>query len=113
MAAIFLDSADIDAIVALVAIEGVVLLAWRARTGGGPPIPGTIANLAAGAFLLLGLREALATGSPETIMALLAMAFVAHIGDLASRWKAATSTGPQREGSASSFQIVERDSRRG
>ena len=28
-------------------------------------------------------------------MALLAMAFVAHIGDLASRWKAATSTGPQ------------------
>src|SRR5271165_6242585 len=82
MAAYLLDGWAVDAILALVAIEGFVVAAWRVRTGGGPPIATTMASLLAGACLLLALREALTGASPQAIAAWLAVSFAAHGGDL-------------------------------
>lgn len=45
------------------------------------------ANLAAGAFLLLALRAALAGAGPVWIAASLLGALVAHLADLALRWR--------------------------
>jgi hypothetical protein len=90
MAASLLDGSAIDAIVALVAIECLVLVAWRVRTGGGPPIPTTVANLLAGACLLLAAREALTGASAGAIAACLAFSLVAHLADLAGRWGPST-----------------------
>ena len=86
MAASLLDGRAIDAIVALVAIECLVLVAWRVCTGGGPPILTTVANLLAGACLLLAAREALTGASAGAIAACLALSLVAHLADLAGRW---------------------------
>ena len=90
MAAYLLDGRAVDAILALIAIEGFLLTAWRLRTGGGPPIATTIASLLAGACLLLALREALTGGAPQTIAAWLAAAFAAHGADLGGRWRSAS-----------------------
>src|SRR5271165_6432226 len=90
MAAYLLDGWAVDAILALVAIEGFLLAAWRVRTGGGPPIATTIASLLAGACLLLALREALTGASPQAIAAWLAISFAAHAADLAGRWRRAS-----------------------
>lgn len=92
MAASLLDGTAVDAIIALVAIEGLALVAWRARTGGGPPIAATIANLFAGACLLFALRGALTGASPAMIAASLAVSFSAHGADLAGRWRVAPSS---------------------
>jgi hypothetical protein len=86
MTALVLDGRAIDAIIALVAIEGCVLATWRARTGRGPPVAAVVANLLAGVGLLLALRGALTGASPAAISACLAIAFAAHIADLAGRW---------------------------
>jgi len=96
MTALFLDGRAIDAIVALIAIEGCILVTWRARTGLGPPIAAVIANLLAGASLLLALRAALTGASLEAISACLIIAFAAHVADLAGRWRTA-SPSPRRQ----------------
>ena len=62
MAAFLPDAWIVDAIIALVAIEAVVLVLWRALTGGGLPVAETLANLSSGAALLLALRMALTGG---------------------------------------------------
>jgi hypothetical protein len=90
MAAFLPEVSVIDAIVALVAIEALFLIFWRTRTGGGVPIAGMLANLSSGAALLLSLRMALAGAAFDTVLALLSIALVAHLGDLASRWQAAS-----------------------
>ena len=59
MAAFLPDAWIVDAIIALVAVEAVVLVLWRALTGGGLPVGETLANLSSGAALLLALRMAL------------------------------------------------------
>lgn len=88
------DPRAIEAILALVAVEGLALILWRVRTGGGPPVSGTVANLSAGACLLLTLREALISASALTIAALLALALTAHGVDLATRWRATKANRP-------------------
>jgi hypothetical protein len=80
----------VDAIVVLVVVEGVILVAYRARTGGGLPVAGTLANLSSGAALLLALRVALSDASATAVLALLSVALIAHVADLASRWEAAS-----------------------
>ena len=87
MAAFLPDPWIVDAIIALVAIEGVVLVLWRALTGGGLPIAETLANLSSGAALLLALRMALTGASPAYVLAVLSVALIAHLADLASRWE--------------------------
>jgi hypothetical protein len=76
----------VDMILAFVAIEGLLLVAWRARTGAGVPVAATLANLSSGAALLLALRAALSGASAMTVLAFLSVALVAHVADLAGRW---------------------------
>jgi hypothetical protein len=90
MAADLLDGRVIDAIIVLVAIEGCVLVAWRAHTGRGPSAATVVANLLAGASLLLALRVALTEASAAAISTCLAISFAAHGVDLAGRWRAAS-----------------------
>jgi len=113
MTAFLLDHRAIDAIVALVALEGLILLVLRLRTGRGPSIEGTITNLAAGACLLLALREALTSASAPVIGAFLALALAAHASDLAIRWRAASPSSPGPGKSASSSGTVTLESLRG
>jgi hypothetical protein len=98
MTVLLLDGRAIDAIIALVAIEGFVLVAWRARTGRGLPVSAFLANLLAGAGLLLALRGAMVGASSEVISACLGVAFAAHVADMAGRWRSASgSSSPRRQ----------------
>lgn len=93
MAALFDSGRIVEWILALILIEAVLLCAFaalgRRRKGWGSRLsgrlPGLLFNLAAGAFLLLALRAVL-TGSDWMIAAAwLAMAGLAHVGDLVLR----------------------------
>lgn len=78
----------LDAILILVLVEALALPAWRARTGRGVPTRALLPNLAAGFFLMLAVRIALAPQlGPWPIAACLTCALVAHLVDLAMRWR--------------------------
>lgn len=83
----------IDAIIALVAVEAIAILLWRAKTGNGPAVFSLLCNLLAGTFLLLALRNALGAASEVWIGLCLVAAFAAHLLDVCSRWEQA----PRRE----------------
>jgi hypothetical protein len=84
MGAWFEGGRIVDVILALVAVEIVALVALRRVHGA--PLPGLVANLLAGAFLLIALRCALAGfGWPWIALSLLA-ALAAHVADLAARF---------------------------
>lgn len=83
----FASGRIVDAILAFMVLEALLLVAYRSRTGRGIATADLLANLAAGATLLLALRAAL-TGGPWTWVAgALAAALVAHVADLARRWQ--------------------------
>ena len=86
----------VDAIVILVLVEGLILVAYRARTGGGLPVAGTLANLSSGAALLLALRMAISDALPISVLAFLSVALIAHAADLKSRWEATSLNGPKQ-----------------
>jgi len=73
----------VDAILVLVAVEAAFLFALRRRFRWSTA--GVLANLAAGAFLLLALRGALTGAAAHWIMLALAAALVAHLADLKMR----------------------------
>lgn len=85
--ALFTDGRGIDLILVIVAFEAVALTAlWRFGKLG---IPTTelVANLASGTSLILAVRSAV-TGAPMSTVALfLSLSFVAHVTDLACRWR--------------------------
>ena len=84
MAAFLPDAWIVDAIIALVAVEAIVLVLWRALTGGGLPVAETLANLSSGAALLLALRMAIPSGALSTsVLTLLSVALIAHVANLA------------------------------
>lgn len=86
MAEMFASGRIVDAVIALMLLEA-LLLAWlRARRGRGPAPADVLANLAAGLFLLLALRGALVGAAWPWLAASLAAALVAHLADLARRW---------------------------
>jgi hypothetical protein len=88
----FFGERGVDLIVALVALEAVAVLGWRAVFRRGPaPLP-LISNLLAGAFLLLALRNALAAASGRWVAICLLGALVAHLADLRLRWEDASLT---------------------
>jgi hypothetical protein len=87
MAAFLADAWIFDAIIALVAVEGIVLVLWRALTGRGLPVAETLANLSSGAALLLALRVAITGALSTSVLALLSVALIAHVADLVSRWE--------------------------
>jgi hypothetical protein len=79
-------------VLAVMLVEGVVLLALARRSGAVRLFP-IAANLASGACLVLALRAAL-IGAPWTMTALwLGLSFAAHAADLISRLRPA---GPSR-----------------
>jgi hypothetical protein len=76
-----------DLVIAVLAVEAIVL-AWRhARSGAGPPPKVFAPMIGAGVLLVLALRCAL-TGAPWPWIALLLSAGgVVHLLDLRQRWK--------------------------
>jgi hypothetical protein len=77
----------LDLALALIVLEGVALIAWRRLRGEGPRPGALIANLAAGAFLLIVARELWIGADGVWIAAPLTAALVAHGVDLVARWE--------------------------
>lgn len=75
-------------ILAGMVLEGIALLAWHHRTGGGLGPGALLPNLAAGACLLLAMLLALEAAWWPLTAACLGGALVAHILDLTKRWPA-------------------------
>jgi len=79
----------LDAILVGVAVEGLLLaLLWRTRRIGVAPRP-LAATLLAGGALVAALRVSLDESRPIAawLLPLLSVALVAHIADLAMRWR--------------------------
>ena len=87
MEALFGHGRIVDLILVLMVVEAIVLVAWRRRRGAGIAPFDLVVSLLAGAFLLLALRAALTGAAWPTIALWLAAALVAHIADLARRWR--------------------------
>lgn len=83
----FADGRIVDLILALVAMELVVLGIGALRSGRASLLPGLVANLLAGAFLLAALRCALTGAAWPWIALWLLAALGAHAGDLLARWR--------------------------
>lgn len=93
-----LPTADrlVDLVLAVVALEALVLFALRRVTGHGPaPLP-LLANLVAGTCLLLAMRAALTADGWPVIALWLAAAGAAHCVDLRLRWTRARDRLPVR-----------------
>ena len=87
--AAYLDSGRlIDAILALLALEALLLITQRLTLHRGPACASSIANSLAGAGLLLAMRAAITNASFAVVGACLLAALVAHLADLATRWRA-------------------------
>jgi hypothetical protein len=78
----------VDLILALVVLEIAVLGYIRARRGSGIAWQALLPNLLAGASLLLALRSAITGAAWPWIAVWLAVAGLAHVGDLRIRWDA-------------------------
>lgn len=79
----------LDAILALMALEGVALLGWRRCRGSGIGAGDLLANLAAGAALLVACRLAVGGASALAMAVALAAALAGHLVDLSRRWRCA------------------------
>ena len=75
----------IDFAIALLAVEMIALLVWRARVKGGMRPLDVVGQLLAGAILLVALRASVAGASMWTLYALLALSLPAHAFDLIRR----------------------------
>jgi hypothetical protein len=76
-----------DLLLGLMALEAALLGVYRLLAGRGPSLTELLANLGAGACLLLALR-ALLTGAGWQAAALwLSGALILHLADLATRWR--------------------------
>ena len=82
-----IDPRFVDLALALILLEGLGLIGYHALTGRGPPPLGLIANLLAGGFLVLVLREMLVGAPPVWMAASLGAALAAHGLDLFTRWR--------------------------
>jgi hypothetical protein len=77
----------VDLILVVMIAEAIGLFVlWRWRGAGIAPVP-LLANLAAGACVMLALRAALTGASATTLAVLLSLSFAAHVVDLAVRWR--------------------------
>lgn len=84
---LFSSGRIVDIIIALMIVEWVALVAYRAQTGKGIPPLALSINLLAGVLLMLALRGALVGADWKWIALCLAAALPAHITDLARRWQ--------------------------
>jgi len=83
---LFLSGRIIDLILALVVLEWLLLCGYHRITGRGPRPADLLANLLAGALLLLSVRLALAQVWWGYLACVLLLALVAHLWDLLRRW---------------------------
>ena len=79
----------LDIILALVIVEGVALTALHGTTGRGIAPRNLLGTLAAGFFLMLAVRLAVGGAGDGPIAASLLGSLVAHLADLAIRWRRA------------------------
>ena len=84
---LFASGRVVEMILGLMVLEAAALTAWRRRTGRGIAPLDLVINLCAGALLLLALRAAIVTSDPLSAAPFLAAALVAHVADLARRWR--------------------------
>jgi hypothetical protein len=87
MRALFAGGGIVALILALMLAEALLLGLYHRRTGRGIAPRDLLPNLAAGALLLLALRAALASSNPLAPAPWLAAALLAHLWDLARRWR--------------------------
>ena len=87
MAEMFASGRLVDLVLLVVLIEVGVLIAFWRKTGRGVRPSSLLPNLAAGVFLLIALRLALAGYGWMPIAACLAASGVAHAVDLKQRWR--------------------------
>lgn len=87
MSGIFADGRIIDIVFLTIAVEVAVLYYLRKKTGRGPTLAAVAPFLAAGIFLLIGMRIALVGGRWEWIAAALAFSGVAHAIDMWRRFR--------------------------
>lgn len=71
-----------DLILLILVVEAAVLVALARKLPRGQPLASLLLNLAAGAFLLLGLRAILLEAGWQQAGMLLGLAGLAHAGDL-------------------------------
>jgi hypothetical protein len=83
----FASGRIVDAILGFMVAEAVVLAWLYRRTGRGIAPLDLVVSLLAGVFLLLALRAALVGAAWPTVALWLAAALVAHVADLARRWR--------------------------
>ena len=76
----------VDVALGITALEVIVLLVVRQRTGSGIAPRALLANVGAGLFLMLAVRAALVDAPWPWLAGLFAAAGAAHIVDLALRW---------------------------
>ncbi len=86
MQALFADGRIVDLILALMVLEAMALAIYRRRTGRGVGIRSLLVNLGAGAALLLTLRAVMTGAGLAVVAALLLLALVFHVADIATRW---------------------------
>lgn len=79
----------IDVILAVMAVETLGLIIYRVRSGSGPTIAQTVANMASGAMIMLAVRSALTDAGWEQTALFLLASSAAHFVDLALRMKTA------------------------
>jgi hypothetical protein len=77
----------VDLILGFMVLEGLVLAVWHRRTGRGLAPLDVLANVLAGACLLLALRAALVGAAWFWIALALSAALFAHLFDLVRRWR--------------------------
>ena len=89
MAELFASGQIVDAILVLVGLEALLLLALRARRGGGPAPASLLANLASGAALMLSLRAALTGAAWPVVAGWLTVSLIAHLAEMTLRFRRA------------------------
>ena len=89
MAELFASGQIVDAILVLVGLEALLLLALRARRGGGPAPASLLANLASGAALMLSLRAALTGAAWPAVAGWLTVSLFAHLAEMTLRFRRA------------------------
>ena len=77
----------VDVILGLVVMEAVVLTAWKRATGQGLAPRAILGTLASGFFLMLATRLAIGGTGGGPIAACLFASLLAHVADLALRWR--------------------------
>lgn len=92
-ASALIDPRLLDLALALIALEGVALWGWRRWSGQGPAPLALLPNLLSGAFLILVARALLSGAGPLWTGAALTAALIAHLADLAARWRRAPRPG--------------------